>query len=312
MKPTLRQLQLFIAAAEHRSFSETAKVMCLTPSALSIQIRQLEETVGVALFERIGKRKFLTLAGNELLTSSKVIFEELQQVRMRLSRLKEGMSGELKIAAVTSAKFFVPHLLGGFHKLYPDVNFKLTVANRNQILERFENNIDDLVIMAHVPENSHVVAVPVLGNPLVVIAPPTHRLAKRKKIALVDLVGEDFLFREQGSGTRMTTEKVFKEKDISVNLVMESGSSAAIKQGVMAGLGISIISKHAVWLELKTGYLIELKLKVVLKQKPWYSIHHEQKELSSLAEAFQEYIRINGENIVGSVESLRERYQTKP
>ena len=306
MKPTLRQLQLFIAAAKHRSFSETAKVMCLTPSALSIQIRQLEETMGIALFERIGKRKFLTVAGDELLKSSKVIFNELEQVRMRLSRFREGMSGELKLSAVTSAKFFVPHLLGGFHKLYPDVKFKLTVANRNQILERIANNIDDLFIMAHVPESSHVVAVPVLGNPLVVIAPPTHHLAKRNKITLVDLDGEDFLFREQGSGTRMTIEQVFKDKGISVNTVMELGSSAAIKQGVMAGLGISIISKHAVWLEIKTGYLIELNLKDFLNPKPWYSIHHQQKELSPLAEAFQDFIRINAENIIGSVESFRD------
>ena len=305
MRPTFRQLQLLIATAEHKSFSEAAKAMCLTPPALSIQISQLEESMGISLFERIGRRKCLTPAGEILLASCKAIFEELQNVNIRLTRLKCGMSGELKISAVTSAKFFVPHLLGGFHRLYPDVKFKLTVANRNQIMERIDDNLDDLVIMAHVPENSRVVAVPVLSNPLVVIARPGHRLAKRKKIALVDLEGEDFLFREEGSGTRMMTEQIFKEKGISVNSVMELGSSAAIKQGVMAGLGISIISKHAVWLEIRTKYLIELKLKTLLKPRPWYSVHPEQKELSLLAESFQNFIRINAENIIGSVESLR-------
>ena len=277
MKPTLRQLQLFVAAAEHKTFSATAKAMCLSPSALSIQIRQLEETVGIALFEQIGKRKFLTAAGKELLVSSKAILDELQQVNMRLSRLKGGMSGELQISAVTSAKFFVPHLLGAFHKLYPDVKFKLTVANRNQILERIADNIDDLTIMAHVPENSQVVAVPVLGNLLIVVALPTHRLAKLKKVTLADLEGEDFLFREQGSGTRMTTEQLVGDKGISVNSVMELGSSEAIKQAVMAGLGITIISKHSVWLEIKTGYLTELNLELFPEPRPWYSVHHEKK-----------------------------------
>ncbi len=305
MKPTLRQLQLFVAAAKHKSFSETAKVMCLTPSALSIQIRQLEKTAGIALFEQIGKRKFLTLAGKELLASSKAIFDELQQVDMRLSRLKGGMSGELQISAVTSAKFFVPHLLGAFHKLYPEVDLKLTVANRIQILERIANNVDDLTIMAHVPDDSHVVAVPVFGNLLIVIAPPTHRLAKRKKVTLADLNGEDFLFREEGSGTRMATEKLFADKGVSVNRLMELGSSEAIKQGVMADLGLSIISKHCVWLEIKTGYLAELNLTLFSEFRPWYSVHHKQKELSPVAEAFQDFIRVNGENIIQSVESLR-------
>ena len=174
MKPTLRQLQLLVAAAEHRTFSEAADAMCLTPSALSIQISQLEETMGIELFERLGRRKFLTPAGEELLASCKVIFDELQKVNVRLTQLKCGMSGELKISAVTSAKFFVPHLLGAFHKLYPDVNFKLTIANRNQILERIDNNADDLTIMSHIPKNSHVIALPILRNLLVLVAPPSH------------------------------------------------------------------------------------------------------------------------------------------
>jgi DNA-binding transcriptional LysR family regulator len=304
MKPTLRQLQLFIAAAEYRSFSDAAKAMHLTPPALSIQIAQLEESMEIALFERIGRRKFMTPAGEELLSSSKVIFEELQQVNTRLARLKGGMSGELKISVVTSAKFFVPHLLGAFQKLYPEVTFKLTVANRNQILGRIENNIDDLTIMAHTPKNSSVVALPILRNLLILVASPRHRLAKRKRILLSDLQGEKFLFREKGSGTRMTTEQFFNDNNITVENVMELGSSEAIKQAILAELGISIISRHSVWLELKTGYLVELNFKALPEPRPWYSVHHEQKELSPLAEAFQDFIQVNGEIIASSVESL--------
>ena len=305
MRPTLRQLQLFTATAEHKTFCETARVMCLTPSALSIQIRQLEETMGIALFEKIGKRKFFTQAGKELLVASRAIFDELRQLNMRLSMLKGGMRGDLKISAVTSAKFFVPHLLGAFHKLYPDVNFKLTVANRNQILERIANNVDDLTIMAHVPENSQVVAVPVLSNLLVVIAAPTHRLAKRKKVRLADLEGEDFLFRESGSGTRMSTEQLFADNGITVNNMMELGSGEAIKQAVIAGLGISIISEHCVWLELKTGYLTQLDLELFPEPMPWYSVRREQTEMSPIVDAFQDFIRVHGENIIRSMESLR-------
>lgn len=305
MRPTLRQLQLFIAAAEHRSFSEAANTMSLTPPALSIQIGQLEESMGIALFERRGRRKFLTPAGDELLGSSKIIFEELQKVNIRLTRLKCGISGELKISAVTSAKFFIPHLLGAFHKLYPDVNFKLTIANRNQILERISDNADDLTIMAHTPKNSRVIALPILRNLLVLVASPAHRLAKRKRIQLSDLVDEDFLMREKGSGTRMTTEKFFNDNNISVNCVMELGSTEAIKQAILAELGISIIPKHAVWLELKTGFLVELDLKALPDPRPWYSVHPEQKELSPLAETFQAFIQSNGESIARSIELLR-------
>ena len=305
MRPTLRQLQLLIAAADHNTFSEAADTMCLTPSALSIQIGQLEETMGIALFERLGRRKFLTPAGEELTASCRLIFEELQKVNVRLTQLKCGMSGELKISAVTSAKFFVPHLLGAFHKLYPEVTFKLTVANRNKILQRVDDNIDDLTIMAHAPQNSRVIALPILRNTLVMVSLPTHRLAKKRKVLLSDLDGEDFLFREEGSGTRMTIESFFADNNVSVNKVMELGSTEAIKQAVLADLGISIISRHAVWLELKAGYLTELDLKGLPEPRPWYSVHHEKKELTPLAETFQEFIQVNGESIAQSIELIR-------
>ena len=296
---------MFIAAAEHKTFSEAANTMCLTPSALSIQVSQLEGSMEIALFERQGRRKFLTPAGEELLASSKAIFEELQKVNIRLTQLKCGMSGELKISAVTSAKFFVPHLLGAFHKLYPDVTFKLTIANRNKILKRIDDNADDLTIMAHTPKKSRVVALPILRNLLVLVASPTHRLVKRQRIAFSDLNGEDFLLREEGSGTRMTTEQLFDDNDVSVRSVMELGSSEAIKQAILAELGISIISKHAVWLELKTGFLVELNLKALPEPKPWYSVHKESRELSPLAETFQDFMQVNGETIAHSIELLR-------
>lgn len=160
--------------------------------------------------------------------------------------------------------------------------------------------------MAHVPENSQVVAVPVLDNLLVVIAPPSHRLSQLKKVSLSDINGEDFLFREQGSGTRMTTEQLFAENGISVNCLMELGSSEAIKQAVMAGLGISIVPKHCVWLEVKTGYLTQLSLELFTETRPWYSVHHEQKSLSPVAETFQDFIRVHGETIIQSMETLRQ------
>ncbi|PCI54445.1 MAG: LysR family transcriptional regulator [Alphaproteobacteria bacterium] len=305
MKPTLRQLQLLIAVAEHETFSEAANTMCLTPSALSIQISQLEESMEIALFERIGRRKFLTPAGDELLSSCKIIFDELQKVNLRLTRLKCGMSGELKISAVTSAKFFVPHLLGAFHKIYPEVRFKLTIANRLRILERIEDQVDDLTIMAHTPKNTRVVALPILRNSLVLVSSPTHRLAKRTKIHLSDLNDEDFLLREDGSGTRITTEKLFSDHNISVNIIMELGSSEAIKQAILAELGISLIPKHAVWLELRTGFLVELNIKELPEPRPWYSVHKENQDLSPLAETFQNFIQENGESIARSIELLR-------
>ncbi len=305
MKPTLRQLRLFQAAARHPSFKATATAMHLSPSALSIQLKQLEETVGLALFEQIGKQKYLTMAGRELATACEKIFAELDTIEMRLTQLKGNMVGTLRLAVVTSAKFFAPHLLGTFHRLYPGVKLQLKVANRDQILQRLRDNADDLVIMAQAPDDFPVRVIPFLDNPLVVIAAPDHPLARERQIKFKQLVENDFLIREPGSGTRMAMEGIFQRAGAAMNSLMELGSSEAIKQGVMAGLGLSILSRHCVWLELKTGYLTELDVVSFPDLRVWNAVHLSGKILSPVAESFLDFIVSNGQSIENE---MSERY----
>lgn len=301
IRPTLRQLQLFAAAARHRSFKEAAAEMCLSPSALSIQLKQLESEVGLPLFEQIGKRKFLTAAGRELRAGCLRLLHELEDIDMQLARMKGGISGPLRISVVTSAKFFTPHLMGAFHRRFPDVKLHLTVANRNQNLERLLANQDDLVIMAHVPEGLPTRATPFLDNPLIVIAPAEHPLAGRKRIPLGALSGMEFLVRENGSGTRMAMEEIFEREGVEVINLMELGSSEAVKQGVIAGLGLSVLSRHCVWLELRSGYIRELDIEGFPEMGKWYAVHMPGKRLSPPAAAFLDFIVRNGERMLAAI-----------
>ncbi len=302
IRPTLRQLQLFEAAARLDSFKDAADEMCISPSALSIQLKQLERQVGLPLFEQIGKKKFLTAAGKELRGGCVRLLQELESIDMRLNQMKGDVSGPLRISVVTSAKFFIPHLMGAFHRRFPNVQLHMNVANRDQNLERIAANKDDFVIMAHVPEDDAIKATPFLDNPLIVIAPPDHPLAGREDIPLGDLSGMDFLVREAGSGTRMSMEDIFRRESVEVVNLMELGSTEAVKQGVIAGLGLSVLSRHCVWLELRSGYLTELRVTGFPDIGHWYAAHMQGKKLLPPAAAFLEFIVANGERMVEDIE----------
>lgn len=304
MRITFHQLQLFDCAARLPSFKAAAEAVNLTPPALSIQLKLLEETLGVPLFEQIGKRKYLTPAGAELQASCRKIFAELDYIDMRFAQLKGGMIGKLSVAIVTSAKYFTPHLLGAFQRLYPKVELNLIVANRTQILERLKSNKDDVVIMAHVPGELEVQSIPFLDNPLIVIASPAHPLAGFAQVGFEQLAEQPFLIRESGSGTRMAIEELFGARGKTVKVAMELGSSEAIKQGVIAGLGISILSRHCVWLELQTGHLKQLNVEGFPDLRAWYLIYRQGKNLTPVAEAFIDYVKANGQTMLDDIESL--------
>ena len=302
VQPTLHQLRLFEKTAQLGNFSKAAEALHLTPPALSIQIRQLEDTLGITLFDRIGRRKYLSAAGREVLSSCQTIFHELEDMRMRLSQLQGGMAGTIRISVVSSAKFFIPHLMGAFRQIYPEVKFQLTVANRKQIVSRLTDNLDDFVILSHLPSEIPIDSVAFLSNPLVVVAAPSHPLVKEKTIDINQLSKEEFLLRESGSGTRFSTEEIFSEHRVSVRCGMELGSSEAVKQGVMAGLGVSILSRHCVWMEVQGQYLVELPVQNFPQRGHWYAVSLKQKKLSSVTQAFVEYLVNNSEEVIQGLE----------
>jgi DNA-binding transcriptional LysR family regulator len=297
MKMTLRQLALFECVARNMSYTRAAEEKHLTQPAVSIQIKQLEEHVGLPLFEYIGKKLYLTDAGRELEQACHDIFERLDSLEMALTQMKGGMHGSLRIATVTSATYFAPHLIGEFNRQYPDVDISLVVTNRNNVLQRMATNEDDLVLMAQVPKDMKLKAYPILDNPMLPVVAPGHPLAGRENIPITALTEERLLTREKGSGSRKAIEDHLSEQGVKLTRTMELGSSETIKQGVMAGLGVSILSRFSMALELATGCLVSLDMESFPLVRTWCLVHPAEKRLSPVAQAFLDYILHNEQQV---------------
>ncbi|MEK7991533.1 MAG: LysR substrate-binding domain-containing protein [Thiotrichaceae bacterium] len=304
MYMTLRQLTLFEAVARHLSFTRAAAEMCLTQPAVSTQIKQLESHVGTSLFEQIGKKIYLTQAGKELYKACHDIFDRIEMLEMTLNELQGTVKGTLKISVVTTATYFIPHILSAFLKRYPEVNIRLNVTNRTQILQRLSDNEDDLVIMGQVPEQLNVKIHQFLDNPLVVLAKPTHPLASEKNIPLEKLANEIFLVREHGSGTRLAMNRCFNEHNLTLKTGMELGSSEAIKQGVIAGLGLSVLSRHTLSLELSAKMITILDVKNFPLMRHWYAVHLTEKKLSLVARTFLDFLATETKEIVQKIDDV--------
>lgn len=295
---TLQQLRLFEAVARHKSFTRAAEEIHLSQPAVSIQVKRLEENVGLALFEQVGKRITLTEAGRELYAASKDVLGRLSELDSAIDSLSGEVAGTLRVTAVTSAKYFLPHLLGAFLRRYPDVEPKLKVVNRQAMLERIADNEDDLYVMGHVPNELDVEEFPFLENIISVVASPEHPLADKRKIALKQMANERFLVRESGSGNRKVVGEFFKQQGIEINPYMELGSAEAIKQGVMAGLGISALSLHNLRLEVAANQIVVLKVDGFPLRRRWNVVHRKGKSLSHAAQSFIEFLQAEGQHLV--------------
>ncbi|MEM7210188.1 MAG: LysR family transcriptional regulator [Pseudomonadota bacterium] len=290
MHLTLQQMKVFDAVARHSSFTRAAEEMYLTQPAISIQIKRLEHNVGLPLFEKIGKRNYLTEAGQEMHAACIDILQRLEDLNTAISSLQGEIKGRLRLSVVTTAEHFMPHLLGRFVQQYDQVEPSMVVTNRANLIERLNSNQDDLVIMGQVPDGMDMEAFPFLDNPLVVVANPKHDLAKEKSIPLERVVQERILVREPGSGTRMAISRVFESHKLDVNPFMELGSTEAIKQGTMAGLGLSILSRNNLRAELESGNLIPLDVEHFPLMRRWYVGYLKGKQLSRVASAFLAYL----------------------
>ncbi len=302
---TLQQLRLFEAVARHKSFTRAAEEVHLSQPAVSIQVKRLEQNVGLALFEHVGKRISLTDAGRELYAASKDVLGRLAELDGAIDSLSGEVAGTLTVTAVTSAKYFLPHLLGAFIRRYPDVEPRLKVANRSSLLERVADNEDDLYVMGHVPDGLDVEELPFLENVIAVVASPDHQLARKRKITLQHITEERFLVREAGSGNRKVVEEFFQEQGLRINPYMELGSAEAIKQGVMAGLGISALSLHNLRLEIATGQITVLKVEGFPLRRRWNVVHRKGKRLSPAALSFIEFLQTEGQHLVNEAMQVR-------
>ena len=285
---TLHQLKVFEAAARHGSFTRAAEELFLTQPTISMQIKQLTKSVGLPLFEQVGKRLYLTQAGRELFATCRQIFETMDKFQMTIANLKGLKQGQLKLAVITTAKYIIPRLLGPFCQLYPGIDISLQVTNHELILDRMMNNLDDIYIMSQIPDHFDVNFQPFLENPLVVFAPANHPLAKEKNIPIERLGEERFIMREPGSGTRSAVQTLFEKHGVKLKVKLELGSNEAIKQAIAGGLGISVLSRHTLLTDTTEFSILDVQYFPI--KRDWYMVYPAGKQLSIIAHTYYEYL----------------------
>jgi len=290
MHATFRQLQLFLAVADHLSITAAARACHVTQPTVSMQLRELSEAVGLPLYEQVGKRLFLTAAGEALVDTARAMVDEWAAFGQRIDAMKGLTRGRLRVAVVSTAKYFVPRLLGSFCASHPDIDVALEILNRDGVVARLRENRDDLYIMSMPPEHIDVERHAFLANPLVVIAPERHRLARRAAIRLDELAEERFILRERGSGTRLACTAHFAEQGFDPRVRLELGSNEAIKQAVAGGLGLAVISRHALAAHLADDQLAILDVVGFPIVSNWWTLYPRGKRLSPVTRVFLEHI----------------------
>ena len=261
-----------------------------------MQIKQLTKSVGLPLFEQVGKRLFLTEAGRELFATCREIFNVISQFEITVADLKGLKQGSLRLAVITTAKYIIPRLLGPFCELYPGIDVSLQVTNHEGILERMTANLDDLYIMSQLPEHLDIQFQPFLENPLVVFAPVNHPLSTETNISLERLAQEPFIMREPGSGTRRAIQSLLEENGIKVKVKLELGSNEAIKQAIAGGLGISVLSRHTLLSDAHQFSILDAQHFPI--KRTWYIVHPSGKQLSIVARTYYEYLLEAAKRIV--------------
>ncbi|MDB5969185.1 MAG: Transcriptional regulator, LysR family [Hydrocarboniphaga sp.] len=287
---TLRQLEVFCEAARQLSFSAVAETLSLSQPAISMQIRQLEDAVGLVLFEKAGRRKALTEAGRKLFEHASRILGELHDTEQSLLALKGLTDGSITVGLVSTANNFAPRLLAAFSQRHPGIEVRFVVGNREALVSLLKENQTDLAVMGRPPGELETVAEPLANNPHVIVAPPKHALCGQQKIDLQRLRGETFLQRESGSGTRGVMEELFRAHLFKPRKILSLGSNETVKQAVMAGLGLSVLSLHTLSLELRSGEIACLDVVGLPLQRSWHVVHLRRRPLSPAATAFRKFL----------------------
>jgi DNA-binding transcriptional LysR family regulator len=291
MHITLRQLRIFETVARFSSISRAATELHLTQPAVSMQVKQLEDQIGLPLLEQIGKRLFLTEAGAELRIHALRFAAQILELKAAMDQFRELDRGWLRLAVVSTANYFLPPLIVSLSDRHPGMRISLQVANRESVLAALADNRADLAITGQPPESADLIAQPFMDNPLVVIAAPTHALAAAGgPVPMARLCRETLVVREPGSGTRAAIERHFAEHGLEYLPGCELNTNEAIKQAVQAGLGLGVVSAQTIELELETRRLVVLEAEGFPLIRRWYIVHRCDKRLSAAALAFRELL----------------------
>lgn len=299
-RATIRQLQIFAAVARNKNFTRAAEELFLTQSSVSAQIKQLTDFIGHPLIEQIGKKINITPVGERLVQLYDELDEDWERFEDDMAGLTSPDKGLINVAGVNTCQYFFPRVLGSFYNRYSEIYVSLKLFNREQVLERIMNNTDDLYIMGFIPDDLELKTIPFLDNPLIVVAHPDHPLANQKNIPLSELAKERFIEREPGSGTRGEIDRYFEKHNVTLTSQIELGSNEAIKQGIIGGLGISIVSLYAVALELHLGMLTTLDVEGFPRMRQWNIVYPAGKVIAPVTRTFIDYLKEDGRLIAGS------------
>jgi DNA-binding transcriptional LysR family regulator len=295
---TLPQLRVFEASARLGSLTRAAEELHIAQPTASVQVKKLTETVGLPLFEQVGKRVYLTDAGQRLYAGCHEVFRALSVIEEALNGMRAVESGHLRLAVSSTGKYFAPRLLGAFMQRYPGVKASLEIHNRKTLIERLANNEDDLYLFASPLEREDVVSQALLPNPLVVFARDDHPLANARKIAFERIAAEPFLMREPGSGTRLLAARLFEQHGLAPSIRLELSTDEAIKEAILAGLGVAIMSRFTLGLEPESSQLICLDVEGFPLENHWHVAYPVGKQLSATARAFMDFARLEAKGLL--------------
>lgn len=287
---TLRQLQIFVVAARHLSYARAAEELHLTPPAVSMQLKQLEDNVGLPLFERMGRGVALTDAGDLLMHHALRVLGEIKDAEANLLGLLGAETGQISVGLVSTAKYFMPRLLAKFSQTHPGIDVQFSVGNRETLLQKLQDNAIDLAVMGRIPTEIDAHAEPLATHPYVLIGPGDHPLRGALGFDLQELRHDTFLLREEGSGSRRVAEEMFRNHLFTPARTMSMGSNETIKQAVIAGMGIALISLHTLPLELKTSEVTVFDVIGTPIDRTWYVVHMKSKRLLPAGLRFREYL----------------------
>lgn len=297
---TLPQLRVFESSARLGSLTRAAEELHIAQPTASVQIKKLTETVGLPLFEQVGRRVYLTDAGQRLYAGCHDVFRALSALEEALDGMRAMESGHLRLAVSSTGKYFAPRILGAFIQRYPGVDASLEIHNRKTLLDRLANNEDDLYIFAAALARDDVVTQALLPNPLVVFARDDHPLANARQIAFERIAAQPFLMREPGSGTRLLAMRLFEQFGLTPRIRLELSTDEAIKEAILAGLGVSIMSRFTLGLEPGPPGLICLDVEGFPLENHWHFAYRVGKQLSATARAFMDFARLEAKGFVMS------------
>ena len=291
MRATLRQLQLLLALAETGSVTGAARACHVTQPTVSMQLRELADSVGLPLYEQIGRRLQLTAAGQAVAQTARAMLDEWESLGQRVAAMKGIQQGRLRVSIASTAKYFVPRMLGRFCADHPSIDITLQVLNRDGVVGRLRDNLDDLYVLSRPPQEIAHRGEVLLRNPLVVIAAPSHALAGAAAVRWQRLRGESFILREPGSGTRLAVDSHFATLGLQPRVRLELGSNEAVKQSVAAGMGIGLVSRHALAADPASEGLAVLRADHFPVRSAWSVMWLPGQRLSPLAQAFLQHLQ---------------------